>query len=241
MAQNKPLWTDGELAYAEPAREDELPRPFLAPRRRAGSRHGKVYRIAKRIFDVVASACLLAVIWPVFIVIAVLIKLDSAGPVFYRHRRIGQNGKEIYIYKFRSMVENAESLIARFTPEQKEEWAANYKLDEDPRITRIGKFLRRTSLDELPQIVNILQGSLSVVGPRPVIRAELEKYGETAAMFLSTKPGLTGYWQAYARSDCTYEERMEMELFYVGNASAWFDTRVLFRTVKAVLLKSGAK
>lgn len=199
------------------------------------------YLIAKRIFDFVSAGCLLLVIWPIYIIIAVLIKLDSPGPAFFRHRRVGINGRPVYLYKFRSMVTNAEELINSFTPEQKAEWQANYKLEHDPRITRIGDFLRKSSLDELPQLFNILGGSLSVVGPRPVVEAELSMYGNNKEKFLSVKPGLTGYWQAYARNDVDYDRRMQMELYYVDHANFWWDLKIIFATIGAVIKKKGAK
>lgn len=199
------------------------------------------YHIVKRIFDVTVAAVALMVLSPVFLLLAVLIKLESRGPVFFVHKRIGKGGKMLPLYKFRSMYTNAEEMIAQFTPEQKKEWAENFKLDDDPRITRIGKFLRRTSLDELPQLVNILKGELSIVGPRPVVTDELEKYGIYKARFCSVTPGLTGYWQAYARSSCTYEQRMEMELFYVENANFGWDLKIIFATVGAVFRGHGAK
>lgn len=134
-------------------------------------------RYIKRILDVLLSTIGLVVLSPVFLLIAILIKIGSKGPIFFKHKRIGKNGKEIYIYKFRTMVENAEDLIKQFTPEQMEEFKTNFKLENDPRITKIGKFLRKTSFDELPQLLNIIKGELSIIGPRPVIAEELEKYG----------------------------------------------------------------
>lgn len=187
------------------------------------------------------SLCALLVLWPFCLLLAAVIVIDSPGPAFYRHKRIGFRGREIYIYKFRSMIAGAESAIDQFSPEQRSEWEANFKLDSDPRVTEIGDFLRRTSLDELPQLLNILGGSLSVVGPRPVVCEELEKYGADRDRFLSVKPGLTGYWQAYARSDCSYEQRMDMELAYVEGANIWWDIKIIFATVGAVLRRKGAK
>ena len=139
------------------------------------------------------------------------------------------------------MVNNAEDLIKKFTPEQKEEFERSYKLENDPRITKIGNFLRKTSLDELPQILNILKGELSIIGPRPIIQAELEKYEENKEKFLSVKPGLTGYWAANGRSDTSYEERMQMELYYVDNMSFKLDVKIFFKTIFAVIKKEGAR
>ena len=204
-------------------------------------RQKRSYLIAKRIFDLVfAGLGLIFCILPMGI-IALLIKLDSHGPAIYVHHRIGKNGKDLPLLKFRSMYIDATDMIKHFTPEQKAEWELNYKLENDPRITRIGNFLRKSSLDELPQLINILKGELSIVGPRPIVMDELEKYGENKERLLSVTPGLTGYWQAYARSNCTYEQRMKMELFYVENAGFWWDVKIIFATAGAVLRGFGAK
>lgn len=201
----------------------------------------RFYPIVKRILDIVLSVAGILVSLIPMILISILIKTESPGPAIYIHHRIGKNGKPLPLLKFRSMRKNADELIQYFTPEQKQEWEENFKLDDDPRITRIGKFLRRSSLDELPQLFNVLSGQLSIVGPRPVVTEELEKYGENKEKFLSVTPGLTGYWQAYARSTCSYEERMEMELFYVDNANFWWDIKIIFATFGAVLRGHGAK
>ena len=160
------------------------------------------YRYIKRFMDVILATIALVVLSPIFLIIAIAIKIESKGPVFFKHTRIGKNGKIIKLYKFRSMVINAEELIKSFTPEQMKEYKENYKLTNDPRITKIGKFLRKTSLDELPQLLNIIKGDLSIIGPRPVVTDELEKYGANTKKFLSVTPGLTGYWAANGRS-CT--------------------------------------
>ena len=169
-----------------------------------------IYKYVKRFMDIVLASIGLVVLSPVFLIIAILIKTESKGKVFFKHKRIGKNGKEIYIYKFRTMVENAEDLIKQFTPEQMKEFKENFKLENDPRVTKIGKILRKTSLDELPQLINIIKGDISIIGPRPVIEEELEKYGMNKNKFLSVTPGLTGYWAANARSNKSNEQRMEM-------------------------------
>jgi len=199
------------------------------------------YKIVKRVIDIVLSLIGMILLSPVFLIISIIIKLDSKGPVFFIHSRIGEKGKPIGIYKFRTMVDNAEDLIKNFTPEQKEEFERCYKLESDPRITKIGDFLRKTSLDELPQILNILKGELSIIGPRPIIQAELDKYEDNKDKFLSVKPGLTGYWAANGRSDTSYEERMKMELYYVDNMSFKLDLQIFFKTIFAVLKKEGAR
>lgn len=200
-----------------------------------------VYKYIKRIIDILLSSIGLIVLSPVFLVIALLIKKESNGPVFFKHKRIGKNGKEIEIYKFRSMVPNAEELMKKFTPEQMKEFKENFKLEDDPRITKIGKFLRKTSLDELPQLINILKGELSIIGPRPIVKEELEKYRNNKEKFLSVTPGLTGYWAANGRSDITYKQRMMMELYYVDNISFELDTKIFFKTIISVLKGKGAK
>lgn len=199
------------------------------------------YRIAKRTMDILVSVVGLIVALLPMVLIVLLIKLESPGPAIYIHHRIGKNGQALPLLKFRSMHMNADQMIDDFTPEQKAEWLENFKLDNDPRITRIGQFLRKSSLDELPQLVNVLNGDLSLVGPRPVVTEELEKYGENKDKFLSVTPGLTGYWQAYARSTCTYDERMEMELHYAENANFWWDIKIIFATFGAVIRGHGAK
>lgn len=204
------------------------------------NQQSKVYLFTKRAFDLIMSLVGIVLCVVPIGIIALLIKIDSSGPVFYIHNRIGKDGKNFPLLKFRTMHPNADKMIESFAPEYRTEWEENFKLENDPRVTRIGHFLRRSSLDELPQLINILKGELSLVGPRPVVPDELERYGENKTMFLSVTPGLTGYWQAYARSTCTYEQRMEMELFYVRNANFWWDVKIVFKTIGAVLLGRGA-
>ena len=200
----------------------------------------KIYKHVKRATDIVLASLALFFLSPLFLVISILIKLESKGPIFFAHKRIGNNGKEIRLLKFRSMVPNAEELIKDFTPEQKKEFEENFKLENDPRITKVGKILRKTSLDELPQLINIIKGELSIIGPRPVIGVELEKYNNNKNKFLSVTPGLTGYWAANGRSNTTYEQRMMMELYYVDNISPELDVKIFFKTILSVLKKEGA-
>lgn len=201
----------------------------------------RYYLFAKRILDIVISAAGILLFFVPMMAIVLLIKLESPGPAIFIHNRIGKDGKPLPLLKFRTMHVNAEQMLENLTPAQKAEWEKNFKLDDDPRVTRFGKFLRRTSLDELPQLVNILKGDLSVVGPRPIVMKELVKYGENRDLLLSVTPGLTGYWQAYARSTCTYEQRIRMELFYVENANFWWDVKIIIATFGAVLRCHGAK
>lgn len=201
----------------------------------------KIYIKVKRILDCILATIALIILSPIYLIIAIAVKIDSKGPVFFGHTRIGKNGKIIKIYKYRTMVTNAEELIKQFTPEQMKEYKENFKLENDPRITKVGKFLRKTSLDELPQLLNIIQGDLALIGPRPVVKKELEKYGKNAEKFLSVTPGLTGNWAASGRSNTTYEERMKMELWYVDNISFITDVKIFFKTIIAVIKKEGAK
>ena len=200
-----------------------------------------VYDFVKRFADIICSAIAIILLSPFFIIISIAIKATSKGPVIFVHNRVGKNGKKIGIYKFRSMVMNAEELIEKFTPEQKEEFKKNFKLKNDPRITKIGKFLRKTSLDELPQLFNILKGDLSIVGPRPFIEVETKIYGKYKDILLSVKPGLTGFWAANGRSDTSYKRRRAMEIYYVKNRSLLFDIKIIFKTVISVFKGDGAK
>ena len=200
-----------------------------------------VYDFVKRFADIICSAIAIILLSPFFIIISIAIKATSKGPVIFVHKRVGKNGKKIGIYKFRSMVMNAEELIEKFTPEQKEEFKKNFKLKNDPRITKIGKFLRKTSLDELPQLFNILKGDLSIVGPRPIMEVETKIYGEYKDMLLSIKPGLTGFWAANGRSDTSYKRRRAMEIYYVKKRSLLFDIKIIFKTVISVFKGDGAK
>ena len=203
-----------------------------------------VYFFVKRVIDIVLSLCGLIILSPVFLLIAILIKKEDHGNVFYKHKRIGHMNKDIYIYKFRSMTnkyKTFDEFYQTLSDEQKQEWDENFKLENDPRITKIGNFLRKTSLDELPQIINILKGDMSVIGPRPVVNDEIEKYGNQKAKFLSVKPGLTGYWAANGRSATTYEDRIKLELYYIDHCSLLLDIKIFFKTILSVLKKEGAK
>lgn len=199
-----------------------------------------IYDFVKRVFDIVWSLIGLIVLSPVFIILSILVKTTSEGPVFFAHKRVGKGGKTIKIYKFRSMVTNAEELIKQFTPEQKAEYEKNFKLENDPRITKVGNFMRKTSLDELPQLINILKGDISIVGPRPVMDVETKIYGNYRNMLLSVKPGLTGFWAANGRSHTTYTRRRAMEIYYVKNRSVLLDLKIIFKTFISVFKRVGA-
>lgn len=199
-----------------------------------------MFKVIKRLFDIIVSFLGLLILSPLFLLLTILIKCDSKGPVFFIQKRVGRNGKKFGIFKFRTMRINAEELIASFTPEQLKEWKENFKLKNDPRITRVGKFLRNTSLDELPQLINIFIGNMSLVGPRPIVEEELEWYGEKKSVLLSVRPGLTGWWATNGRSEVSYPERCDYELYYVYNCSLFLDIKILFKTFSAVFSRKGA-
>lgn len=199
-----------------------------------------MYHFVKRVFDIVFSLILIIVLLPLFLIISLAVCIGSKGTPFFGHYRIGKNGKVIYIYKFRTMVPHAEEMIKNFTPEQKLEWEQNFKLKNDPRVTKVGRILRATSLDELPQLFNILKGEMSFVGPRPVIESELEWYGSDRDKFLSVTPGLTGWWASHGRSSVNYPRRCELELYYVDHASVLLDMKIILRTFVSVFRRSGA-
>jgi Undecaprenyl-phosphate galactose phosphotransferase WbaP len=178
-----------------------------------------------------------------FLVIAILIKFDSPGPVFFRQTRIGQFGRKFTVYKFRTMAQNAEQVLQEYlsrSPELLAEWTADHKLKQDPRVTRLGAFLRKSSLDELPQLWNIFIGDMSLVGPRPIVDAEVEKYGKCFDLYIQVRPGLTGLWQVSGRNNTTYERRVQLDEYYVRNRSVKLYFEILLKTVVVVLKEDGA-
>lgn len=202
------------------------------------------YEGVKRFFDLSASLVAIILLSPVLLIISALVYLGDLGPVIYGQIRIGKDGKPFKMWKFRSMYKNSEEMIKKLTPEQIHQYYTEFKIDNDPRITKVGNFLRKTSLDELPQLFNVLFNDMSLIGPRPLIESEIQmNYADTYQELLSVKPGVTGYWQAYARNNATYQsgERQEMELYYVHHASAWLDIKILFKTVITVLKREGAQ
>jgi len=200
-----------------------------------------IYNFFKRAMDIIGSLVGIIVLSPVFLILAIIIKLDSKGPVIFAHRRLGYKGEIIRIYKFRSMVTNAEELIEKLPEDQKLEFYRNFKLDKDPRITKVGNFLRKSSLDELPQFLNILKGNLTIVGPRPIVEKEIMMYGDYGKKLLSVKPGLTGFWQVNGRSDTTYEERVMLDMEYIDKRNLLMDIVIMFKTFGAVFRERGAK
>jgi Undecaprenyl-phosphate galactose phosphotransferase WbaP len=178
-----------------------------------------------------------------FLILAIFIKLDSPGPVFFRQIRIGQFGRKFAVYKFRTMARNAERVLQDYlnqSPELKAEWLSTHKLKQDPRVTRLGALLRRSSLDELPQLWNILIGDMSLVGPRPIVDAEVEKYGKCFELYIQVRPGLTGLWQVSGRNNTTYERRVELDEYYVRNQSVKLYLEILWKTASVVLKEDGA-
>lgn len=223
---------------AEPTCREEAEVLCCIPRQK------RSYLFCKRVFDIGAALFAIVVSAPLMLIIAILIKISDGGPVFFRQTRIGRGGVPILILKFRSMRVGAACLEESLTEAQLVEYRREYKVANDPRITRLGRFLRRTSLDELPQVFHVLRGTLSLIGPRPILEEEFVHYtAAERAKFQSVKPGLTGYWQAYARNNATYEsgERQRMEMYYVDHASVWLDVRILFRTLIAVIRKDGSQ
>jgi undecaprenyl-phosphate galactose phosphotransferase len=201
------------------------------------------YRAIKRIFDLVVGSILLLFSLPIMAIIAIFIKLDSDGPVIYRHKRIGYKGREFDCLKFRTMVVGADRMlegILSSNPEMRQEWDKYKKLPNDPRVTRFGRILRQMSLDELPQLINVIKGEMSLVGPRPVLYEELKLFEEGSDYYLEVKPGITGLWQISGRSDIDFKKRAELEIWYVKNYSIWLDITVLIRTFKVVITKAGA-
>jgi exopolysaccharide biosynthesis polyprenyl glycosylphosphotransferase len=197
-------------------------------------------RLLKRVFDLVGAAALLALLLPVFLVTAVAIRVDSRGPVFFRQRRAGLAGRSFTILKFRSMVTDAESQLADLTRHADAGNEVLFKLRHDPRVTPVGRIIRRFSIDELPQLLNVITGSMSLVGPRPPLMTEMQLYGPEARRRLLVKPGMTGLWQVSGRSNLAWEETVRLDMYYVENWSLTADLAILWRTAKAVLKSEGA-
>lgn len=199
-----------------------------------------MYHFVKRLFDIIFSFLFIIVLSPILLLISLISFITLKYSPIYRHKRYGKDGKVFYLYKFRTMIPNADSMVKNFTPEQMKEWKENFKLKNDPRVTRFGRFLRVTSLDELPQLFNILNGDMSFVGPRPVVESELDWYGKDKDKFLSLTPGLTGWWACNGRNCVKYPERCALELYYVNHASIILDIKIILRTIVSVFKREGA-
>ncbi len=249
MEENKNVQEEIAVANAG-ALDSPLPPSIAVPvekgftsKAKKGFRYG-LYLFFKRTFDIVSSLLFIIIFSWLYLILAIVVKCSDGGSIFYRHKRVGKNGKEIKIPKFRSMKKGADQLEKMLTPEQLEQYKHEYKIDNDPRITKVGSFLRKTSLDELPNVFSILKGDISVIGPRPLMADEVEEmYGEDADKLLSVKPGMIGWWAANGRSNTTYEsgERQKLELYYVDHCSIGLDIKIIFKTIIGVFKRTGAK
>lgn len=200
-------------------------------------------RVTKRLLDMAAALAGGLVLLPLFFYLAVAVKMSSRGPIVYAHTRIGRYGRHFKAWKFRTMFQNADQVLEHYLaehPELREEWERDHKLKYDPRVTRIGRFLRKTSLDELPQLWNVIRGDMSLVGPRPIVDAEVDKYGAYYGLYTMVKPGITGLWQVSGRNNTTYDERVQFDAYYVRNWSPSLDLYLLLRTIRIVLFAKGA-
>jgi Undecaprenyl-phosphate galactose phosphotransferase WbaP len=200
-------------------------------------------RIMKRVVDLVLAVIGGLLLTPLLFYIAVAVKMSSRGPILYGHERIGRGGRRFLAWKFRSMLQHSDQVLEAYLeahPDLREEWAKDHKLKCDPRITRIGRFIRVTSLDELPQLWNVLRGDMSLVGPRPIVEAEVSKYGQYYQLYTMVQPGITGLWQVSGRNNTTYNERVQLDAYYVRNWSPWMDVYLLLRTIRIVLFAEGA-
>lgn len=236
-----PLMDDYDLTHSHIYELANTRTNLIVYKNRLKSQYRKIFQQS---YNYLLAIILLPILLPVIGVIAILIKQESKGPVFFVHKRLGQNGKVIPTFKFRSMYYDAQERLQKLLaedPEAKEEWETCYKLKNDPRVTKVGSFLRKTSLDELPQIFNVLRGEMNFVGPRPVIPEEIEKYyKEDAEYYFMVKPGITGLWQVSGRSDTDYDFRVKTDKWYVSNWSLWLDVVILLKTIKVVLKRDGA-
>jgi len=212
-------------------------------RLRSASDEPPIGGIRKRGFDIAGAIAAILLLSPLLVMLAALVKLSDGGRVFYGHRRVGRNGNVFFCLKFRTMVENGDEVLAAHfakNPRSREEWLATRKLQNDPRVTRVGLVLRKLSLDELPQIFNILLGNMSFVGPRPVVKDELELYGPAADCYLRSRPGLTGLWQVSGRNDVSYGRRIAFDQHYVENWSFIADLKIIAMTIPAVFSSRGS-
>lgn len=203
-----------------------------------------LYQTVKRLFDIIVGLIGMIFILPIALIVKISYMLNGDfKSIFYKQKRIGKNGKIFYLYKFRTMVYNAEDVLKEMLKEEKwkKEWDKNQKFENDPRITKMGNVLRKTSMDEVPQFINVLKGDMSLIGPRPLVEGELDAHKGNHEIYEAVRPGITGWWACNGRSATTYEERLELEYFYVKNRGLRMDIKCIFKTIEAVLLKKGAK
>lgn len=203
----------------------------------------RTFLFLKRSFDLFCATLAFIILLPLFLIVILAIKLDSKGPAVYSQDRVGKDGKIFKIYKFRTMVQNSKEILDEMLKDTKykKQWDENKKIENDPRVTKIGKLLRKTSLDELPQILNILNNDMSLIGPRPLIPGELDTHNGDHSIYEKMKPGITSWWASHGRSDTTYDERLSLEYYYVQNCSVILDFKCICATIKAVITKKGAK
>lgn len=204
----------------------------------------KILRVQKWLLDKLFALVAFVVLLPIFVIVPILIKVTSRGPVFYRQNRLGRNGRPIRVWKFRSMYVDADERLRQLLASNANaaaEWKRDFKLKKDPRVTPLGRFLRQTSIDEFPQLFNVFAGEMALIGPRPIVEEEVEYYGDSYKLFSSVLPGITGLWQVSGRSDTGYARRVALDTYYVLNWSPWMDLRILLKTVSAVILMRGAR
>ena len=203
------------------------------------------YHAVKRVFDIVASLIGIIFLIPITLIVGLCIKIEDGGPIFLKLQRVGKHGKPFHLIKFRSMKVGAEAMLEKLLAENSElrrEYMQNEKISNDPRVTRVGKFVRKTSIDELPQLFNVISGKMSLIGPRPLAKGELERHHGDKEIYWSMRPGITGWWGCNGRSSImNYKKRLELEYYYVEHASLWLDIKCFFKTIKAIFFKQGAK
>jgi len=244
LAAPLPIHPDGFRDPDHAARESCMPGDSLSvDSGRAVGLHPLEHAL-KRVFDLASVLVILALFGWLMLIIAVSVRLSGGKGVIFGHERVGRGGRPFRCYKFRSMVANSQEVLQRLLesdPAAREQWERDFKLKDDPRITRIGRFIRRTSLDELPQLWNVVKGEMSIVGPRPVVQEEFDLYyGKARQHYLSVAPGLTGLWQVSGRNDLDYEQRVELDKRYVENWNVFSDFTIVMRTVKVMVVRRGA-
>lgn len=201
-------------------------------------RRKPTFAFIKRLFDIILSLTALLLLSPLFLILIIIIPFSVKASPMFGHKRYGRGGKIIKVWKFRTMKNDPRPLEEIFTPEQMEEYKREFKVTDDPRVTRLGKILRKTSIDELPQLLNILIGNMSIVGWRPIIKDEVDRYGDNKELLFKVKPGLTGYWASHGRSIIEYDKRIKMELYYCVKRNLWLDIRIIWHTALRTIFKS---
>ncbi len=199
------------------------------------------YENIKRVLDILLSIIFLVITFPIIILISIIVTIQFKHSPIYKQKRIGKKGRPFYIYKFQTMVDDSNKIFDSFSNELKTKYYKNYKLENDPRVTKIGSILRRLSLDELPQLINVLKGEMSLVGPRPVVKEELKKYGKNIDKLLSVTPGMTGFWQVNGHNNLTYNKRIKLDMFYIDNISFKLDVLIIMKTFTLFLKRKSEK